>query len=177
MVSLQINKTIPAGSLRTGESVTFNFDISGPSGFSDDAAITFNFGDSLSKSTTLTGLAPGTYTVHEVPQANWADHTDQVDTITLPDCAGSVSFNNSTLAPALSILKTADDETVTAGDPIGFAIELENSSATGTGVAKDVTLDDALPFGDGIDWRSRLGHRHRRLRSDGPLLDRGQPAG
>ena len=52
----------------------------------------------------------------------------------------------------MSILKTADDETVTAGDPIGFAIELENSSATGTGVAKDVTLDDALPFGDGIDW-------------------------
>ena len=151
-VSLQINKTIPAGSLRTGESVTFNFDISGPNGFSDDAAITFNFGDSLSKSTTLTGLASGAYTVHEVPQANWADHTDQVDTITLPDCAGSVSFNNSTLAPALSILKTADDETVTAGDPIGFAIELENSSATGTGVAKDVTLDDALPFGDGIDW-------------------------
>ena len=65
-VSLQINKTIPAGSLRTGESVTFNFDISGPGGFSDDAAITFNFGDSPSKATTLTGLAPGTYTVHEV---------------------------------------------------------------------------------------------------------------
>ena len=150
--SLQINKTIPAGSLRTGESVTFNFDISGPGGFSDDAAITFNFGDALSKSTTLMGLAPGTYTVHEVPQANWADHTDQVDTIALPDCAGSVSFNNSTLAPDLSILKTADDATVTAGDPIGFAIQLENSSETGTGVAKDVMLDDALPFGDGIDW-------------------------
>ena len=150
--SLQINKTIPAGSLRTGESVTFNFDISGPGGFSDDAAITFNFGDALSKSTTLMGLAPGTYTVHEVPQANWADHTDQVDTMALPDCAGSVSFNNSTLAPDLSILKTADDATVTAGDPIGFAIQLENSSETGTGVAKDVMLGDALPFGDGIDW-------------------------
>src|SRR6185436_16865569 len=72
-VSLQINKTIPAGSLRTGESVTFNFDISGPSGFTDDASITFNFGDSLTKSTTLSGLAPGQYTVHAVPQANWAD--------------------------------------------------------------------------------------------------------
>ena len=150
-VSLQINKTIPAGSLRNGESVTFDFDVTA-AGFSDDASITFNFGDPLSKSTTLTGLAPGTYTVHEVPQANWADHTDQVATITLPDCAGSVSFNNNTLAPALSILKTADNATVTAGDPIGFAIELQNSSATGTGVAKDATLDDALPFGDGVDW-------------------------
>ena len=47
-VSLQINKTIPAGSLRAGESVTFSFDISGPNGFSDDASITFHFGDSLS---------------------------------------------------------------------------------------------------------------------------------
>ena len=43
-----------------------------------------------------------------VPQANWADHTDQVDTIALPDCAGSVS-SNSTSAPDLSILKNADD--------------------------------------------------------------------
>ena len=151
-VSLQINKTIPAGSLRAGESVTFNFDITGPDAFSDDASITFNFGDALSKSTTLSGLAPGTYTVHEVPQANWADHTDQSDTITLPDCAGSVSFNNTTLAPDLSVLKSADDETVTAGDPIGFEITVANSADAGTGIAQDVTLTDALPGGDGIDW-------------------------
>ena len=39
--SLQINKTISAGSLRNGESATFNFDISGPGGFSDDVAVTF----------------------------------------------------------------------------------------------------------------------------------------
>jgi uncharacterized repeat protein (TIGR01451 family)/fimbrial isopeptide formation D2 family protein len=151
-VSLQINKTIPAGSLRSGESVTFDFEITGPSGFTDDASITFNFGDSLTKSTALSGLAPGQYTVHEVPQANWADHTDQIDMITLPDCAGSVSFNNSTLAPDLDLLKTADAATVTAGDPIGFTIELSNSGAVGTGIAKDVTLTDALPFGDGVDW-------------------------
>ena len=108
-----------------------------------------------------------------MPESNWADHTDQVDTIP-PDCSGSVSFNNSALAPALSILKTADDETVTAGDPTGFAIGLENSDATGTGVAKDVTLDDALPFGDGMDWQidsvAGVGGS-----IDGPLLDRGQP--
>ena len=152
LVALQINKTIPSGSLRSGESVTFDFDISGPNGFTDDASITFNFGDPLTKSTTLTGLAPGQYTVHEVPQSNWADHTDQIDTITLPDCAGSVSFNNSTLAPDLDLLKTADTASVTAGDPIGFKIALSNDGAVGTGIAKDVTLSDALPFGDGIDW-------------------------
>ena len=152
LVMLQINKAIPAGSLRSGESVTFDFEISGPNGFTDDASITFNFGDALSKSTTLSGLAPGQYTVHEVPQANWADHIDQVETIALPDCAGSVSFNNSTLAPDLDLLKTADADTVTAGDPIGFTIELSNDDEAGTGIAKDVTLTDALPFGDGIDW-------------------------
>ena len=152
LVSLDISKTIPAGSLRSGESVTFDFEISGPNGFSDTASITFAFGDPLTGSTSLSGLEPGTYTVHEVPQANWADHVDQVETITLPDCDGSVSFNNSTLAPDLSITKTADEASVTAGDPIGFKIVLSNSGDTGTGVAKDVTLTDALPFGDGVDW-------------------------
>ena len=58
-VTLQISKTIPAGSLRSGESVTFDFDVTGPNSFSDDASITFNFGDSLTKSTTLSGLARG----------------------------------------------------------------------------------------------------------------------
>ncbi|HEX5039471.1 MAG TPA: hypothetical protein VFW95_05005 [Candidatus Limnocylindria bacterium] len=152
LVALDINKTIPSGSLRSGESVTFNFEISGPNSSSDTASITFDFGDPLTKSTSLSGLAPGQYTVHEVPQPNWADHVDQVDTITLPDCDGSVSFNNSTLAPDLDLSKTADDESVTAGDPIGFEITLTNSGATGTGIAKDAVLNDALPFGDGIDW-------------------------
>jgi fimbrial isopeptide formation D2 family protein/uncharacterized repeat protein (TIGR01451 family) len=152
LVSLTINKTIPAGSLRSGESVTFNFDVTGPSGFDGDASITFTYGDPLTKSTTLSDLAPGLYNVHEQPQANWADHSDQSDTINLPDCSGSVSFNNSTLAPSLSLTKDADDESVSAGDEIGFAIELKNSGAAGTGIAKDVTLEDALPFGAGVDW-------------------------
>ena len=63
-----------------------------------------------------------------------------------------MSFNNTTLAPDLDLTKEADDVTVTAGDPIGFTIELTNSDAVGTGTAKDVEIHDALPFGDGIDW-------------------------
>src|SRR5690606_35789335 len=102
LVSLQINKTIPAGSLRTGESVTFDFNITGPNGYAGTAQISFAFGDPLTKSTTITGLEPGAYTVSEDALANWAAHVDQSDTITLPDCAGSVSFNNTTLAPALT---------------------------------------------------------------------------
>ena len=63
-----------------------------------------------------------------------------------------MSFNNSTLAPDLDLLKTAENATVTAGDLIAFTIELTNSDDAGTGIAKDVTLTDALPFGDGVDW-------------------------
>ena len=155
LVSLEINKTIPAGSLRSGESVTFNFDIAGPGGFDGDASITFDFGDPLTKSTSLADLAPGEYTVSEQPQANWADHLAQSDTITLPDCDGSVSFNNSTLAPDLGITKEADADSVNAGDAIGFSIVVDNDGSAGTGVAKDVELNDPLPgsLALGIDWQ------------------------
>jgi uncharacterized repeat protein (TIGR01451 family)/fimbrial isopeptide formation D2 family protein len=152
LVSLTISKTIPTGSLRSGESVTFDFDVTGPNGYSDTASITFNHGDPLTKTTTLTGLAPGTYDVSEQALSGWANHSDQQTTITLPSCSGMVSFNNSTLAPDLGITKTADNETVSAGDPIGFEIELSNSNDPETGPAKDVTLSDELPSGDGIDW-------------------------
>ena len=150
-VALTINKTIPEGSLRSGESATFNFDVTGPDSFEDTASITINFGD-LSGSTELTGLAPGEYTVSEQTQAGWADHSPQSDTITLPDCAGEVTFNNTELPPALTPLKTADDEVVSAGQEIGFVVSVSNSDAEGTGLAKDVEIDDNLPGGAGIDW-------------------------
>lgn len=151
-VSLTINKTIPADALRSGESVTFDFDVTGPNGYSDTASITFNYGGSTSGSVTLTGLEPGTYTVHEQPEANWATQPDQQTDVELPDCSGSVNFTNSELAPDLSASKTADDEVVNAGDQIGFVIDLANSGDAGTGTAKDVELIDPLPQGDGIDW-------------------------
>ena len=151
-VSLTINKTIPADALRSGESVTFDFDVTGPNSFSDTASITFNYGGSTSGSATLTGLAPGTYTVSEQPKANWAGQADQQTTISLPSCSGSVNFTNSELAPDLSATKTADDDVVNAGDQIGFVIDIANSGDAGTGTAKDVTINDPLPKGDGIDW-------------------------
>jgi uncharacterized repeat protein (TIGR01451 family) len=51
--------------------------------------------------------------------------------------------------PSLSILKTADHGTVSAGDAIGFTITLNNA---GPGVAKSATLSDPLPTGAGISW-------------------------
>ncbi|MBA4170358.1 MAG: DUF11 domain-containing protein [Chloroflexi bacterium] len=149
-VSLTINKTIPAGALRSGESVTFDFNISGPNDFEETAQITFTFGGLTTGSATLTGLAPGEYTVSEQPKAGWATQEDQSTSIDLPDCAGSVSFENTELAPDLSLTKEADTASVSAGDPIGFEIVVSND---GEGTAKDVILSDPLPFGAGIDWQ------------------------
>ena len=63
--------------------------------------------------------------------------------------------NDATVAvqcPAVTLTKTADNATVSAGDQIGFVITATNSSAPGTGTAKDVVLDDPLPAGAGVDW-------------------------
>ncbi len=51
------------------------------------------------------------------------------------------------LCPNLGITKTANAGSVSAGDPIGFAITVNN---TGDGVAKAVTLTDPLPAG--VTW-------------------------
>jgi uncharacterized repeat protein (TIGR01451 family) len=54
--------------------------------------------------------------------------------------------------PALTLTKTADDASVSAGDQIGFTVTASNSSAAGTGTAQGVVIDDPLPGGPGIDW-------------------------
>ncbi|MDQ1456480.1 MAG: hypothetical protein QOH28_2100 [Actinomycetota bacterium] len=54
--------------------------------------------------------------------------------------------------PALSITKVADAAQVTAGDPIGFTINVANSKAAGTGIARSATLSDPLPGHAGVSW-------------------------
>jgi uncharacterized repeat protein (TIGR01451 family) len=56
------------------------------------------------------------------------------------------------LVPALSITKTADAATVSAGTSIGFTVTVSNSSADKTGTATNVAIDDPLPGGAGVDW-------------------------
>jgi uncharacterized repeat protein (TIGR01451 family) len=51
--------------------------------------------------------------------------------------------------PGISITKVADAAVVDAGSDIGFTMEVSNA---GPGTARDVTLSDPLPGGDGIDW-------------------------
>ena len=51
--------------------------------------------------------------------------------------------------PALNIVKTADADTVLAGNPIGFTIHVENE---GNVALTNITLSDPLPTGPGISW-------------------------
>jgi uncharacterized repeat protein (TIGR01451 family) len=54
--------------------------------------------------------------------------------------------------PALSIVKTADAASVSAGSPIGFTVTVSNSGAAGTGTATAVTISDPLPGHAGVSW-------------------------
>ncbi|MEV4428896.1 hypothetical protein AB0K23_26645 [Streptomyces sp. NPDC049602] len=52
-------------------------------------------------------------------------------------------------SPVLSLAKTADAASVSAGDPIGFTVTAHNA---GGGDATGVTVSDPLPAGPGITW-------------------------
>ncbi len=80
------------------------------------------------------------------------------NTATVTADGDTATSNNTSTAtvevqcPDISVDKMADAGIVSAGETIGFSIEVENSDADGTGTALDVTLDDELPGGPGIDW-------------------------
>jgi len=127
-VALTINKTIP-DVLDDGESCTFSFTVNGPDGFEETTSIDFGPGE-FSKSTTVSGGPPGSYTVTEgpaggdcegklIPEGGNVRDTD----IVLPSCDGSVSFNN---IPGAG-LATAEAKKVTlpAGSEAGWDFTLD----------------------------------------------------
>jgi uncharacterized repeat protein (TIGR01451 family) len=65
---------------------------------------------------------------------------------TAPDPASASTTVN---CPELEVTKTADEDRVRAGNPIGFVVGITNN---GVGTALDATLDDPLPSGKGISW-------------------------
>jgi uncharacterized repeat protein (TIGR01451 family) len=64
----------------------------------------------------------------------------------------TASASVTVLAPSLSIVKTADTPTVSAGTAIGFTITVSNSAAAGGGMATSVGISDPLPAGPGLSW-------------------------
>ncbi|HEX9694839.1 MAG TPA: hypothetical protein VGB64_00830 [Actinomycetota bacterium] len=68
---------------------------------------------------------------------------------TTNDGSDEASASIQVRCPSLRLVKTADDASVTAGDPIGFTITVFND---GPGSARDVVVSDPLPSGPGIAW-------------------------
>ncbi len=63
------------------------------------------------------------------------------------DGSGQSSDSVAVDCPDVEVVKTADDDTISAGDTAGFTITVTN---IGSGTARDVTLHDPLPAGP--DW-------------------------
>ena len=91
---------------------------------------------SVHVSSATTGASCGTYN-NTATAAATNDGSHEASASTTVNC------------PTLSITKVADDQTVSAGDDIGFTITVHNA---GPGTATAVTLNDPLPAGSGVSW-------------------------
>jgi hypothetical protein len=142
-VSLTINKTIPVVLGAGDASETFTFPVTGPS--SASPTITFGTGDGGAlhpKSVTLTGLAPGTYTVNETTLAPYAPQSPQTVTITLPTCSGAATFTNN-FGPASA---QARKVTVPAGSEAGWVLTLTGPGTPVGGESVTTTGTAYVPF-------------------------------
>jgi hypothetical protein len=96
-VELTIEKKIPPDILENSDTVTFNFQVRGPSPATTLVAspsIAFVAGETA-KSVTVSGLDPGTYEVTELATTGFTPTSNpQNVTINLPTCAGQVTFDN-----------------------------------------------------------------------------------
>jgi len=148
---LHVDKTIP-NVLQGEESASFDFTVTDAHGSSTPASIAFAAGQT-SNSATLSGLAAGTYTVHEVAQSGWATQPDQKVTLglpSLPNCSATVSFANQVVAATATVQKA----TVPAGSEAGWSFTLTGpgtkpggDKVTTTGVAP-IAFSTALQEGD-----------------------------
>ncbi|MFL6173227.1 MAG: hypothetical protein ACJ716_10115 [Marmoricola sp.] len=105
-----------------------------------------------------TGSAGDTQTVHitsstvfnaDLSSCGTYDNTATLTWTNGPDSAiSSNEASTQVLCPDLTFTKTPDADSVSAGDPIGFSIEVANG---GAGTAKGVEIHDPLPAPDGSD--------------------------
>ena len=144
-VSLTINKTIPVV-LGSGDTTqTFTFPVTGPGGYSSSPTISFGTGDGGSlhpKSTTLTGLAPGAYTVSETTLAPYIGQAPQPVTIDLPACSGSATFTNN-FGPASAQVRKV---TAPAGSEAGWVMTLTGPGTPAGGESVTTTGTAYVPF-------------------------------
>jgi uncharacterized repeat protein (TIGR01451 family) len=178
--SLSITKTADAPTVSAGDAMGFTIAVSnGGQGAANNVTITDALpgGTGVNWAISPAYAGPGTCAISGVaptqslscnlgtlaPGGSASVHvtsaTARASCGTYPNSATVAATNNPTVPPAtasvavqcpnLSITKTADATSVSAGTPIGFTISVNNA---GPGVAKSVTMTDALPTGSGINW-------------------------
>src|SRR5207249_286921 len=93
-------------------------------------------------------LAGGaSYTVHVSSPTTAATATSSpvdntANVTTTNDGSDTASASVEVLGAAIDVAKSADNASVSAGDAIGFTVTVTNN---GTGIARNVSLNDALP--------------------------------
>ena len=113
-VELNINKTIP-DVLDPGESATFDFEVRDVAGsLVATRSLTFSAGETA-KSATVTGLAPGTYSVTELPAPGWGPIAEKTVTIDVPSCSGTVQFDNEAVPAKARVAKVTEPSGSEAG--------------------------------------------------------------
>ena len=175
--SLSITKTPDASSVSAGGTIGFTITLTNggagdstgttltdplPSGPGISWAIASSSGPATCK---ITGTAPqeigcGTFTlnagasetVHVISATTGASCGTYKNTASFTSSnvsSGSASASEAVYCPSLSITKTPDASSVSAGGTIGFTITLTNG---GPGDSTGTTLTDPLPSGTGISW-------------------------
>jgi uncharacterized repeat protein (TIGR01451 family)/LPXTG-motif cell wall-anchored protein len=172
--SLQITKTADAATVNAGDPIGFTVTVSN-TGAGDATGVTLSdplptgtgISWSMSPANPLCGIAGGTLScnfgtltgnggsnsVHITSPTVFASCKLYHNTATAgaSNVQGTVqaSADTTVQCPDLTLTKTADAPTVSAGTNIGFTITAHNN---GPGTAKSVTLTDPLPTGSGIVW-------------------------
>ncbi|MDP9301156.1 MAG: DUF11 domain-containing protein, partial [Actinomycetota bacterium] len=175
---LTITKTADNASVNAGSDIGFTVTLTN-TGAGDATGVSINDplpggtgvdwsidSNTPASSCSITGTAPtqtltcgpatvasgGSITVHVTSHTTSASCGTYDNTASFTSTNGGTGSDTASITvncPDLTITKTADAASVTAGDDIGFTVTLTN---TGAGDATGVSISDALPGGTGVDW-------------------------
>lgn len=157
-VSLTINKNIPSAQ---ATDQTFAFTVkTNPGGVTvGTTSVTVPAGQT-SGSAVIGNLEPGAYSVEETTATGWAAADAQPVSIALPNCTGSVTFNNNRL-PKLTVVKVVVNEfggTRTVSDfPLNVSGTPVTSGVAGTYNPGTYVVGEATPLPAGYTRDSITG--------------------
>ncbi len=129
-----------------------------PGNYSVHMTVTDNSGNTVSRALPIDVSAPGsspTPTPTPTPTATEIPGPTPTPTPTATATFTPTPTPTPTVPPDISITKTADAGSVSAGSQIGFIITLTNSSET---MATGLSVTDNLPAGTGVNWTVDAGN-------------------